>query len=543
MNTGGVRPSPKRESTAQLPVAGAGESVLLERYRRLVQLAPDGILIHDGEHVTVANAAAAALAGASDCQDLVGMRIDDFLSPPHLKAFDASCNAPLAGPHVPAVRDLFTRLDGRTVDVEVTAIPFVDRGRPAAHLVIRDITERLALQAASRQSEELLRMAEKMDAIGVLAGGVAHEVNNMMVVVLGFCDLLLADDRLPSPLEEPVQQIRNAGERAASVAAQLLSFSRRSAHRPLRVVLDEVANDLAPTLRQLLGRNSGLVVMLQCPQRVVIDRSHLDQVLINLTLNAVDAMPSGGQLMVTTSVATLDGSIRDCAGVEIPAGRYGCVSVQDTGTGIAPGVLSRIFEPFFTTKPQGQGTGLGLAAVFGLLGQDGGFVQAESAVGIGTHFRLYLPLAQEAPSPAAELPSGKARRAGIASRATVLVVDDEAGVRTVATLLLESEGYDVIQASDGASALALIAANGPPDLVLSDVMMPGMNGPDLARQLRKDWPALPLVFMSGFEQGLHLASDDDLDTDVIAKPFSRAAMLSTIAALIARGGQGRPGGS
>jgi PAS domain S-box-containing protein len=503
---------------------------LRERYHRLVELAPYCILVHDGDLVLMANAAAAELAGARDRRELVGMRIDDFLAPPYLKGYEALLAGEGPAVRAPAVRDTFHRLDGSSIEVEVTAIPFVDRGRPAAHLVIRDITDRLAAQALARQAEERLRQAEKLEAVGLLAGGVAHEVNNMMLVVLGFCELLLIDPRLPVALAEDVHQISNAGDRAARITGQLLSFSRRGIHQPVAVALDEVVRGVEPTLRQLLGGRSTLVTSLACRHRVLVDRGHLDQVLVNLTLNARDAMPQGGQLTITTTEATASG-----AGAVASPGRYGLLTLTDTGTGMSASTLARIFEPFFTTKPPGAGTGLGLAAVHGLMSQDAGHVTVESTLGKGTTFALYVPLVLDE-APLEE--SGTAEPGAVPppnlTGCVVLVVDDEPAVREIASRILERAGYRVRQASDGAVALDLIAQHGAPDAVVTDVMMPGIGGLELARRLGIEHPTLPVVFMSGYSaEDLRLKGAAGLTFTLVEKPFIGAALAAGVAAALA----------
>lgn len=510
-------------------------SALGERYHRLVELAPDAILIHDGEHITMANAAAVVLAGANHSRDLVGLPVDTILHPPYLKGIEHRLLDAGDDTRVPAVRDTFRRLDGSSVEVEVTAIPFLDEGRPSAHLVIRDITERLAVQEAAEQSHERIRHAEKMEAVGVLAGGVAHEVNNMMVVVLGFSELLLRDPRLHEDLAEDLRQIRNAGDRAAMVTSQLLSFSRRAFHQATPVDLDRVVHDLAPTLRHLLTRKSVLSCALDCAPQVLFDRSQLEQVLVNLTTNARDAMPKGGTITLTTGLVTIEREIAAFSDV-IPPGRYGLASVSDTGTGMDPETLARIFEPFFTTKSVGKGTGLGLSAVYGVIRQNEGYIRVESAKGQGTTVVLYLPLAAEragvewrrTPRRApADAPSGL----------TVLVVDDEPAVLSISARILEREGYSVLQASDGTVALEMIGQNGPPDLVVTDVMMPGIGGVELARRLKLDWPALPVIFMSGFSaDDVRWSGAPNVAAALLQKPFLPDALVAAVAALLPQPG-------
>ncbi|MEO8199130.1 MAG: response regulator [Gemmatimonadota bacterium] len=506
-------------------------SALLERYHRLVELAPDAILIHDGEYVVMANSAAITLAGAASREELIGLPIEDFLNPPYLKGIESRLSNPDLEFTIPPVRDRFTRLDRTTVEVEVTAIPFLDQGRPAAHLVIRDITSRLADQDTAHKAEERASQAEKMEAVGLLAGGVAHEVNNMMVVVLGFSELLLADKRLPEHMAEDLRQIRNAGDRAAMVTSQLLAFSRRAYHHAVPVDLDRVIRDLEPTLRHLLGHHA-LSCIGECPDHIQFDRGQLEQALVNLATNARDAMPKGGTFTLETSIVTTAAGLMGSGNVEIPVARYARLIVTDTGVGMNPATLARIFEPFFTTKPIGKGTGLGLAAVYGVIRQNSGYIRVESTPGHGTRFALYLPLSNERAG--AEWRQTPRRRVSSAPTGiSILIVDDEPVVLSVSSRILEREGYTVLQAADGALALEMIAQRGPPECVVTDVMMPGIGGVELARRLRQDHPTLPVIFMSGF------SADDSrwkgasiLASSVLQKPFLPAALVATVAAAL-----------
>ncbi|MEP7227953.1 MAG: ATP-binding protein [Gemmatimonadales bacterium] len=364
-----------------------------ERYERLVELALDGILIHDGEHIVLANTAALQLAGADHRDQLIGRPIDAFLNPPYLKAVqEVLVRSGDTAALVPTIRDAFRRLDGSEIQVEVTAIAFVDRGRPYAHLVVRDITERLAVQVAARQAEEFLRQAQKMEAVGALAGGVAHEVNNMMSVVLGFGEFLLQDPAMPEGRLLDVRQIMKAAERTAAVTRQLLAFSRRAFHQPQVVDLAVAVRDLEPVVRRLLGEERNLTLASDASPRVKVDKGQLEQVIVNLALNARDAMPVGGTLTITTAETELLDVVASGDGDAIPAGRYALVVVRDTGAGMDEATQARVFEPFFTTKPLGQGTGLGLAAADGIMKQNEGYITVASAPGRGATFTLYLPV-------------------------------------------------------------------------------------------------------------------------------------------------------
>jgi hypothetical protein len=513
-----------------------------ERYQELVELAPDGILIHDGERIVLANAAAVRLAGATRREQLVGQPIDTFLDPPHLKAVQTQLrNSSIPTELAPPVRDTFRRLDGSEVEVEVRAVAFMDRDRPSAHIVIRDITERLAVEQAVRQVEEHLQQAQKMEAVGALAGGVAHEVNNMMAVVLGFSDFLLRDLRLPPECLADVREIMTAAERAAAITRQLLAFGRRAPYRPQVVDLGAAVRDAEPIVRRLLGEKRELALVSDASPRVRVDPGQLQQVIINLALNARDALPAGGTLTMTTAETELSSAIAAAGGVAIPAGRYALLVMRDTGAGMDAATQARIFEPFFTTKPLGQGTGLGLAVAHGIVTQNSGYITVSSAPGQGASFTLYLPVLAPAdmierrgeppPVGADEMHAG----------ATVLVVDDEPAVRAVAARCLERGGFRVLQAPDGADALELVDRHGPPQLVLSDLMMPGIGGAELARRLRERWPALPILFMSGYSaEELRRQGAIGSEGELIPKPFTPGELVGSVAAALSRAAVDRP---
>jgi two-component system cell cycle sensor histidine kinase/response regulator CckA len=380
-----------------------------------------------------------------------------------------------------------------------------------------DITER-------RQMEEQLGQVQRMDAVGRLAGGVAHEVNNMMTAILGFTDLLLEPTRPGEPRRADLLQIRKAAERAATVTAQLLAFSRRQLLQPRVVDLNLVLSELQPMLLRLLGEDKRLSVQLeQDLWPVHADRGQLEQVVINLALNARDAMPRGGRFSIESANVVLDEPyLSRHPATAIAAGSYVRLVVSDTGNGIPLEVQARIFEPFFTTKPVGQGTGLGLSMVYGIVKQSGGFVWVYSEPGQGTSFKLYLPRVGLLPEARGPLADGSIPR-GVE---TVLVVEDDEMVRLLTARLLASRGYAPIEARNGDEALALVRAHpGQIQLVVSDVVMPELGGAEFARRLAELQPELPVLFMSGF-------TDDEvvrrglLDpaAPYLQKPFDAASL-------------------
>jgi two-component system, cell cycle sensor histidine kinase and response regulator CckA len=499
-----------------------------QRYQRLVELAPDGIVTHDGRQITLANAAAVRLAGATARSELVGHPIEAFLEPPYLKAAQLQLvdSAVPAEPALP-VRDTFRRVDGSKIEVEVRAVAFMDEGRPSAHLVIRNITERLAAEQATRLMHEHLLQAQKVESVGALAGGVAHEVNNMMQVVLGFSDFLLQDPRVPAERLADVREIARAARRAASVTRELLAFSRRAVHQPKVVDLGAAIREAEPAIRRLLGEERQLVVVAEESPRVWVDPHQLQQVIFNLAFNARDAMPPGGTLTLTSTETSLPG-IAGSDGRVVPAGRYATLLAHDTGTGIDLAIQSRIFEPFFTTKALGKGTGLGLAAADGILTQNHGYITVTSLPGEGTTFAVYLAVLP--PTTRVDRSSDPSLQVtAVANGATVLVVDDEAAVRTVTARILERNGFRVIQTSSGAAALEQVERSGPPALVVTDLMMHGMGGVELAQRLKARWPSLPVLFMSGYSPDeLRRQGAIGCERELIQKPFTHAALLASV---------------
>jgi signal transduction histidine kinase/CheY-like chemotaxis protein len=434
------------------------------------------------------------------------------------------------------VRDTLHRLDGADLEVEIRAVAFVDHGRPSAHLVVRDITERLAAEQAARQMEGRLHEAQRMELVGTLAGGVAHEVNNMLQIISGFADFLLRDQGLSEDSSEDVHEIIKAANRAATVTRQLLAFSRREVTRPEVLDIGVAVQDAKAVLQRLLGDNLYLKQIVGEVPPVSVDPGQLQQVIINLALNARDAMTDGGTLTITTAGTNVSSGVTAADGSTIPAGRYATLEVSDTGQGMDALLQTRIFEPFFTTKPIGRGTGLGLAAVLGVLGQNHGFIRVSSAPRMGSTFTVYLQAAN------GQLEQGPPRRVRpvekTSASATVLVVDDEHVVRAIAARILQREGYRVLQAIDGSDAIQVIERLGPPHLLLTDVKMAGVSGLELARRVRDRWPTIPIVFMSGY-------SDDELalqgapisSARFLTKPFANDDLVTAVAETLAQAGK------
>ena len=410
----------------------------------------------------------------------------------------------------------------------------LDRGR-----VLRDAEGRVVrmvglLENISelRRLEDQFLHAQRMDAVGRLAGGVAHDFNNLLTTILGYCALLLDEQPADAPTREAILEIRAAGERAANLTRQLLTFSRKD-NRQLQVLdVNLVLLDLEKMLRRMIGEDVELEARLS-PQalRVRIDRTQLDQVLLNIAINARDAMPEGGTLRVTTEERVLDeGFARTHLGAK--PGRYVLIELADDGCGMPIDVLNRIFEPFFTTKETGRGTGLGMSVVYGVVKQAGGYVWVDSAPGRGTTVSVYLPLTDALATKPAATPEASART----GRGRILVAEDEPALRGMIRRLLQSRGYDVALAGDGEEALQIAERDGfALDLLLTDVVMPGISGFTVMSRLRSVKPDLKVILMSGYnEEKVLQVRDLAPGTAFLSKPFPLDHLLRTIRELLDR---------
>jgi CheY-like chemotaxis protein len=370
--------------------------------------------------------------------------------------------------------------------------------------------------------------------VGRLAGGVAHETNNQMTVVLGAASFLLRRQDLSPEVRKDLETIRQAAERAAGVSSQLLAFSRRQLLRPQALDVDTVVGAMEPVLHRILGEECRLELRLdRAPKTVVADAGQLEQVLLNLAINARDAMEPGGTLSIETGIVELtEAYARQRPGVTVHPGRYTALTVTDSGHGMDRETLSHLFEPFFTTKPVGQGTGLGLSVVYGIVKQSGGYVWVYSEPGQGTSFKVYLPLAEPRVGSAVDAP----RRPRTRSGETILVVEDDPDVRRQVVRGLEDEGYTVAQAEHGAEALEVARrADGNLHLVVSDVSMPTMPGRELAHRLAELRPDLPVLFISGYP-GPDVVQRGLLDAGrpFMQKPFSPEALAEKVRELLDR---------
>jgi two-component system, cell cycle sensor histidine kinase and response regulator CckA len=509
------------------------------RFARLFQSAPFGIaLVASDGRISHANAAFSRLMLASTAVEGVAARdlLTKGASPELSEALSAALTAALSGKA--AIAPLEMTVGPAHEFARRIAFSALARGaakskaaREAAILYVMDATEQKALEASFAQSQ-------KMEAVGKLAGGIAHDFNNVLTAIIGFSDLLLQTHRPSDAPYKNIMAIKSSANRAADMVSQLLAFSRRQTLQPRVLQLGETLTDLSVMLNRLLGEKIDLKILQgRDLWYVKADPTQLTQVMINLAVNAGDAMPDGGKL----SIRTRNVSERESQKVDGPGfvvGEYVMIEVEDTGMGMPAEVMAKIFEPFYTTKGIGKGTGLGLSTVYGIVKQTGGFVFPESEVGKGTTFRVYLPrhVADPAEELAAQKTVKKERTRDLTGTGRVLLVEDEDAVRGFAVEALKRQGYEVLQACSGVEALeVLAAADGRIDIVVSDVIMPEMDGPTLLKRLRQDRPDLKFIFMSGYpDDAFKNTLEPDTEFAFLQKPFSLAQLATKVKEQLSR---------
>ncbi|MCB9562506.1 MAG: response regulator [Kofleriaceae bacterium] len=494
--------------------------------RHMLEGSPDGLLLVRDGRCVFANPTARRLLGIDAAAATAGRALVDALP---AAAHDELAGGPLAPDAAPGrAVELCLGAPERPTTVELVAGPEVAyQGEAARLLVVRDLTERKAIEAQ-------LLQAQKLEALGQMAGGIAHDFNNLLTVIVASAEL--ARRALPAghAAGADLDDLGEAADRGAALTRQLLAFSRHGTGRREVLDLAEIVDAMQALLRALAGSQVEVVfdtATSAARRRVRADRSQVEQVVVNLVINARDAMPGGGQVRVATRAARLQRDDtrpwRDAAD-----GDYAVLVVSDDGVGMAPEVQARIFDPFFTTKPPGRGTGLGLATCYAIAGRLGGGLTVATAPGRGSTFELWLPAADDvveaAPAPVAPAPDA----APVPPPGAILLVEDEPVVRALAARLLRTAGHEVVEAADAAAALAVLEGRHDFALLLTDVVMPGMSGVALAAEVGRRYPEMARLLMSGYAEGL----PGHADIELVAKPYSAEVLLARVAAALAQRG-------
>jgi two-component system cell cycle sensor histidine kinase/response regulator CckA len=496
-----------------------------DRYRDLVELSPEMVYIEQEGTIVFINSAGVKLLGASGVGDLLGKRISGFLHPdfretgsPGIQVEETEGREFLQG------EKTYRRLDGTSLDMDVSSVPVHYQGKPAIQVFARDITTRKRL-------EEQLRHSQKIEAVGRLAGGIAHDFNNLMTVITGYVGLTKKRFGNPELVAKGLEEIGKASSRATRLTQQLIAFGRKQILQPQIIDLNLIVSNMEKMLKHLIGETIELVTI-PGPGlgKVKADPGQIEQVVVNLALNARDAMPEGGRITMETGNVDLDESLSQ-ERLEIPAGPYVKLVFRDEGIGMDEETKAHIFEPYFTTKEVGKGMGLGLATVYGILRQSGGDVQVESEPGKGTAFTIWLPRVPEA-----ELSKEPPELVldALPGEETILVVEDEEPVLTLVRETLEDAGYKVLVAPDGEEALAVFSRSEEPiHLLLTDVVMPKIGGKTLAARVASSHPETQILYMTGYFDTDTDPQDNPLGRrPCIFKPFTPNELMSKIRELL-----------
>jgi len=494
----------------------------VQQYRLLFEQHPLPMWLFDEDSLAFITVNDAAINSYGyTAEDFARLSLLDLLPAQDLADFE---KRPWSGQPEHSMTARHRTKDGRIIGVFIRSRPVPVEGRRVRLVLVEDVTERRLLEVQ-------LQQAQKMDAVGQLAGGIAHDFNNLLTAIQGYATLLSDSFQIGDGRRNDVREINRAAERAAELTRQLLAFSRKQMFELRVLTVSAVVDEMAPMLRRLVDETIEVTTTSRARGRVKADPAQLQQVLLNLVMNARDAMAGGrGRITVETSDLTLDGTYAQHHAAT-PAGPYVMLAVSDTGHGMDAATQARIFEPFFTTKPQGRGTGLGLATVYGIVKQSGGHVWVYSEVGCGTTFKIYLPATGEI----AEVPSEGGSPVPPHSAARVLLLEDEDGVRRLVTKVLERRGYVVHATGDPAEALALAERRDVKiDLLLTDVVLPGMSGRAVADAVETLQPACRILFMSGY-------TDDAVvrhgvlhaEARFLQKPFRADALVQKVAEALA----------
>jgi len=501
------------------------------RLKAIIDAALDAVITMDGDGVVLSWSPQAERVFGWPASEAVGGKLSTTIIPPRyreahergLAHFLGTGEGPVLNQRIEITG---LRRDGREIPVELTITPVRLGGAWLFSAFLRDISERKLLEAQ-------LRQAQKMEAVGRLAGGIAHDFNNLLTAIIGYTDLALADLREGDPMRQDMEEILRAAHRAAGLTRQLLAFSRQQVLAPRVLDLNEVVQTVDKMLGRLVGEDIELQsVLAPGLGHIKADPGQLEQVIVNLAVNARDAMPTGGKLTIETAdVEVAETRGRDLT--TVPAGRYVMLAITDSGTGMDEDTKARIFEPFFTTKEQGKGTGLGLATVYGIVKQSGGFIWVYSEPGHGTTFKIYLPRVEGAADALAP-PVGTA--AVPRGTETVLIVEDEEAVRALAKTALARKGYRVLEAANGGEALLLCESERAPiHLLVTDVVMPGLGGADLAQRLAPLRSEMKVLFISGYtDRAAARHGTMQPGAAYLEKPFSLDALARKVREVLDR---------
>ena len=507
----------------------------LERLTMAIEQTADAILVTDSEgSIQYVNPAFKTVTGYTRLET-IGQNPRLLKSGKQDRAFYQELWGTITQGRIWKGRMVNKRKNGELYTEEAIISPVKDgSGRIISFVAVeRDITEHLRIAQEQAHLQEQLQQAQKMESIGRLAGGVAHDFNNMLSVILGFGEIIQRKLLPGDPLKKNVEEILKAGRRSADLTRQLLAFSRRQTLQPEVLDLNKVVRNIEKMLRRLIGEDIELELSLSKDLDLVkVDSGQIEQVIVNLVVNARDAMPRGGRLLVETQQVELDETDARHH-PDVAPGKYILLAISDTGCGMDKEVLAHIFDPFFTTKEKGKGTGLGLATVYGILKQSGGNIWTYSEPGKGSTFKIYLPVTGDQPM-ANTREAAREELSGGGER--ILVVEDEEAVRGLVKEMLSKSGYEVTLAANGGEALLLVEENGlRPDLIVTDVVMPGMSGKVLVERLRRNQPGLKAIFMSGYTDNAIVHHGNlDRGTPFIQKPFTLREIAEKVRALLRR---------
>jgi PAS domain S-box-containing protein len=494
------------------------------RFRRLFEADVIGIVVSDGEDVIEANDHFLRMLGYTRDEFFAGETGWRRFTPAESEAASLSAMESLRSTGVCAAFEKdYLRKDGKRVPVLAAAVEVGVAPASRSMFFVVDQTERKSL-------EQQFRQAQKLESIGQLAGGVAHDFNNLLTVIMGYSDMVRAGIDQRHRFREPLDQISAAALRAAGLTRQLLTFSRRNACIPKTIPMDDLVLGIEKMLRRLIGETIEVILGLNGHAGFIhADPGLVEQVIVNLAVNARDAMPDGGKLYIETSRITAGGDFATNY-LSVEPGDYVSLAVTDDGIGMTPEVQARLFEPFFTTKEPGKGTGLGLSTVYGIVKQSGGSITAHSSPGIGTTFRILFPLVQDGWVPEAATHT----TVPLNGTETVLVVEDESGVRSYVRQVLEGHGYRALDAATGEDALEIARRfGGQIHLLITDVVLPGMSGAEVIRRFQEVRPGVPVMRMSGYPERFGAQMDEGIP--LLQKPFTSEVLLSRIRRILDAG--------